>query len=172
MDEFKLYNFLRDSVNRWHHEDDPLLDDRFEDELQNTIFELRRQLKIQIHHTIPVSMLGANTPENKLELPVGLHTDLHKVQNVSSNLIRKFRLRTNNILLTWEYFNLYYDLLLMFFENAHKSWSEDLQKKGIKEQWLKIESNRWEDILKAYIDKLVIEQKKRIMNVYNWKEKF
>ena len=127
---------------------------------------------IEKHHPIPICLFWPNTPENKLELPAKIHTELHKIQNIPPKIIRKFKERTNHILLTWDYYNLYSDLLTLFFKNSALSWVEDLQKEAVKRQGIECKSNEWEAIIWAYINKQIIEQKRRIMKVYLQKEKF
>jgi len=171
-DDFELYRFLTGSVKRWHHEEEPLLDDRFENELHNTIFYLRRKLVIEKHHVIPISLNWHDLEINKLELPAKIHTELHKIQNISQKKIRRFREEINHIIWTWEYYDLYSDLLTLFFKNSALSWVEDLQKEAVKRQGVECPSNELGDIIWAYIDKQIIEQKSRIMKVYLQKEKF
>jgi len=51
------------------------------------------------HHMIPCSLLGPNYVDNIIELTQSDHSLVHSTLDVSSALIRKFRLRTNHLAL-------------------------------------------------------------------------
>lgn len=53
----------------------------------------------ELHHCIPVSICGPNYVENVVELTQSDHSLIHQTLDVSSNLIRTFRIRTNHLIM-------------------------------------------------------------------------
>ncbi len=71
------------------------------------------------HHTIPISMLGIDSQENIIRIDAQDHEQLHREQNLPYNVIRRFREKTNWILVPNDYlFDMKKDLYLQYFWDA------------------------------------------------------
>jgi hypothetical protein len=56
-----------------------------------------------IHHVIPVSICWENDECNKIKIWYDTHKELHVTQDISYNIIRRFREKTNHILIPNDY---------------------------------------------------------------------
>ena len=75
--------------------------------------------KTSIHHIIPISMQWEDIKENTIEIATTLHKELHNTQNVVYWVCRKFKKKTNHILIPDDtYFKYKEDLLQKYFEKA------------------------------------------------------
>lgn len=71
---------------------------------------------IERHHTIPISMQWRDVEENIIAVPKEGHKLIHDTQNLPYQTLRKFRERTNGILIPNEfYWWEYNDLLTQYF---------------------------------------------------------
>lgn len=73
------------------------------------------------HHTIPISMNWEHCDNNIIQLSESNHTRLHNTQDVPYRVLRKFRERTNWLLVPNDYYwGEYHDLMSKFFSNANE----------------------------------------------------
>jgi hypothetical protein len=124
---------------------------------------------MELHHTIPISIIWENIPENLIKLDSISHIILHQTQNVTSKHIRNFRQNTNWILVPDEkFFNLKLQLWNKFFDNI--KIVEDLQLDSLNRQIQLNENYEAIDIKEAL--KILIEIQKdkvyKVINNYVW----
>lgn len=62
--------------------------------LKNKIME-----NTERHHCIPISLLGPDIVENLISVTIEEHKVIHKTLNIPYNLIRRFRKKTNHLVL-------------------------------------------------------------------------
>ncbi len=53
--------------------------------------------KKEIHHIIPISLLGEDIPENTMKITKEMHNQIHKVLNIHYKWIRKLRILWNSV---------------------------------------------------------------------------
>lgn len=83
------------------------------------------------HHNIPISMGGPDIPENIFWISRGDHEQLHANQKVPYSKIRRYREKTNHIIIPNNHcLDAETDLLLLYFGNATTYLQE--QKKSLK----------------------------------------
>ena len=71
------------------------------------------------HHVIPISIWWNHTDSNKIDISNSSHKELHNRQNIPYNFIRKYRERTNHILVPNDYtLDMKWELYQRYFENA------------------------------------------------------
>lgn len=102
--------------------------ERISTELKEEIFKvLSHKIKTEVHHTIPISMEWENIAENKIKMTSEKHNQLHKSQNIDYRELRKYREKTNGILVPNDFaFAMKRDLRKSFFENVVVAVDEQL----------------------------------------------